>query len=310
MARKMRDIEKKSTDKAEYKVIGGDRVRVSRRKRRNNYSLYYYSAFFVIVITVAILSVTLLFNTEEIEVTGTDLYTSEQITQISGVAIGDNLIRLDPHTAEACVMENLAYVDDIKVLRSFPDKISIKVTQAVAIANIEHEGKYYVVSESGKILEAGLDAPKSGLIVIVGFELQNTEVGDELVSHDELKLSIMDTILKKIEEADMKKIIAVNISDRTDIKLNYDSRINILLGSSLDLEYKLSAVKVIIDTKIAKDFNGVIYYHNNSGGVSVIASDKLSGTLMGEAPDDYSIYEDKGEDENKPLQDQYNQNLQ
>lgn len=309
MAGRMRDIEKKDTDKAEYKVIGGDRVRVSRRKRRNNYSLYYYTAFFVIVITITVLSLTLLFNTSEIVVTGTDLYTYEQITQISGVEIGDNLIRLDTHTAEKCVMDNLSYVDDIKVLRSFPDKITIKVTQAVPMANIEHEGKYYVVSESGKILEAGLSAPKSDLIVVVGYELESTNIGDELSSLDSLKQPIMETILSGVEDTQMKRIVAVDISDRTDIKLNYDNRINILLGSSLDLEYKLNAVKVIIDTKIEKEFNGVIYYHNDSQGVSVIASDKLSGTLKGEAPDDYSIY-DKNENGDIPLQDQYNQGLE
>lgn len=306
----MRDIKKQTTDKAEYKVINGSRVRVGRRKRRNNLTLYYYITFFVIVITVTLLSVTLLFKAKNIEVSGTDLYTDEQIRMICGVEVGDNLIRLDPHTAEKCVLDSLAYVDDIKVLRSFPDKISIKVTQAVPRANIESGGKYYVVSESGKILEADRDTPKSGLVIVVGYDIKSVKLGDKLMSNDDLKDNIMDTILTSVESSDMKEhISAVNITDRTNIKLNYDNRINILLGSSLDLEYKLNAVKVIIDTKINEKFNGVIYYHSDSGGVSVIDSDKLSGSLKNEAPNDYSIFNEDSDDPDVPLQDKYNNTL-
>lgn len=305
----MRDIEKQDFDKSEYKVINGKRVKVGRRRRRNNLTLYYYMAFFVVVITVTVLSVTLLFNASEVVVSGTELYSSEQIRLISGVEQGDNLIRLDTHTAEQCVLDSLSYVDDIKVLRSFPSRISIKVTEAVPKANIEQDGKYYVVSESGKILEAGLDKPMSGLIVIVGYDLKNTKVGDKLVSNDDMKQTITDTIFDSIDRTDMKEhISAMNITDRTNIKLNYDSRINILLGSSLDLEYKLNAVKVIIDTKIQDKFNGVIYYHTDSGGVSVIESDKLSGSLKNEAPADYTVHQ-SGEEGDVPLQDKYHSGL-
>ena len=305
----MRDIEKQNVDKSEYKVINGSRVKVGRRRRRNNLTFYYYMAFFVVVITVTVLSVTLLFNASEVVVSGTELYSSEQIRLISGVEQGDNLIRLDTHTAEQCVLDSLSYVDDIKVLRSFPSRISIKVTEAVPKANIERDDKYYVVSESGKILEAGLDKPMSGLIVIVGYDLKNTKVGDKLVSNDDMKQTITETIFDSIDRTDMKEhISAMNITDRTNIKLNYDSRINILLGSSLDLEYKLNAVKVIIDTKISDKFNGVIYYHTDSGGVSVIESDKLSGSLKNEAPADYTVHQN-GEEGDVPLQDKYHSGL-
>lgn len=302
----MRDIVKKRTENAEYKIINGERVRVARKKRRRNMSAYYVFTFFVVVVTMTVLSLTILFNASEVVVTGTDLYTEEQITKISGVAVGNNLIRLDPDTAEQCIMENLSYVEEVKVLRSFPDRISIKVTQAVPAANIEHEGKFYVVSETGKILEAHLDAPKSGLIIITGFGLTDTEVGDKMLSEDTLKEPILDTILKAVEDFEIKNIIEVNIEDRKNIKLNYDNRINILLGSSLDLDYKLSAIKVILEDKIEKTFNGVIYYHNESSGVSVIATDKLTGWLKNEAPKDYSIYEDE---DDRPLQNIYDNDL-
>ncbi len=304
----MRDIQKKQTDRSEYKVINGDRVKVGRRKRRNKYTLYYYLAFFVVVVTITLLSVTILFNATEIEITGTDLYSAEQIRQISGVEVGDNLIRLDAHTAENCVLNTLSYVEDIKVLRNFPDKISIRVTQAVAQMNIEHGGKYYVISDKGKILEAGLEKPKSGLITVKGFELNRFEIGENAESDDAMKPGIVKTIISTIEQTGMKNIVEINITDRTDIKLNYESRINILLGSSLDLEYKLNAVRITIDSRIEEDFNGVIYYLNDANGVSVIASDKLSGSLIGEAPSDYSKYDDDPNSD-LPLQDQFNNGL-
>lgn len=301
----MRDVVKKKTDNSEYKIINGERVRVARKKRRRNMSAYYVFTFFVVVITMTILSLTIMFNATSVEVSGTDLYTAEQITQISGVSVGNNLIRLDPDTAESCIMENLSYVEEVKVLRSFPNKISIKVTQAVPKANIEHEGKFYVVSETGKILEEALDAPKSGLIIITGFELCDIEKG-QMKSSDDMKQPILDTILDAVNRFEMENIVEVNIKDRTNIKLNYDNRVNVLLGSSLDLDYKMGAVKVLLSEKIQKSFNGVVYYHNESESASVIATDKLTGWLKNEAPKDYSIYEDE---DDRPLQDIYDDNL-
>ncbi len=302
----MRDIVKKKTENAEYKIINGERVRVARKKRRRNMSAYYVFTFFVVVVTMTILSLTIMFNASEVVVTGADLYTEEQITKISGVSVGNNLIRLDTDVAEQCIMENLAYVEDVKVLRSFPNRISIKVTQAVPVANIEQGGKFYVVSETGKILEADLDAPKSGLIIITGFGLIDTKVGDKMLSDDSFKETILDTILSAVENFELENIVEVNIADRKNIKLNYDNRINVLLGSSLDLDYKFSAIKVILEEKIEKDFNGVIYYHNESSGVSVIATDKLTGWLKNEAPKDYSVYD---EEDDRPLQNIYGDDL-
>ena len=308
----MRDVVKKRQDNAEYKIINGERVRVNRKKRRRNMSIYYLMAFAVITISLVVLSVTIMFNANRIEISGNTVYTEEQIVEISGVSTGNNLVRLDTAAAEKRLGETLPYIEEVKVLRKLPDAVTIDIVEAVPIANIEYQGKYYLVSTNGKILEADLEKPHDDLVIVKGFELKTLGLGDEIGSDDSFKFNIFKTITATLERLEFEGISEVDITERTDIGLVYDKRIKILLGSSIDLDYKLTAVKTVMDGKVSDTFKGVVVYHNASSGISVISSDKLTGKLksayIGVSPEN-SVGDTPGVDDDINLQDKYHTGL-
>jgi len=50
----------------------------------------------------------------------------------------------------------------------------------------------------------------------------------------------------------------------------YDGRLEIKLGSSVDMEYKLTYLKAVIDKSITDDYEGTLIYNGADSGISAI----------------------------------------
>lgn len=249
---------------------------VRKRRRKSNMSLYYIMVAIIVAIALYVLTNFVFFRLDEISVTGSTYYARESIVQASTLREGDNLFRTDIKGIEERLNMLMVYADNVKVRRKLPSKIEIIVTEAVPKYNLEQDGVYYVVSESGKILENNLAQPKDGLMIVKGFDIKDTNPNAELKSNDSLKASILTEITQQIEKMHFDKIKSIDIYDRTDIKLNYDDKIEISIGSSLDIPYKLrytSAVLEAVKKTYGEDFEGRLIYHSATSGMSAIAND-------------------------------------
>ena len=75
----------------------------------------------------------------------------------------------------------------------------------------------------------------------------------------------------------------------------YDGRITLELGSSMDLDYKLNYFKSVIDSKLSDDFKGKLVYNGADSGISAIPD---GAGKKDEAKDDSSAA-DKDKDKDK-----------
>lgn len=247
---------------------------VRRKRRKSNMSLYYIMVAVIVVFAFYFLSNFVFFRLDEITITGSTYYSRDNILMASTLREGDNLFRTDIKGIEERLNSMMVYADDVKVRRKLPSKIEITVTEAVPKYNLEQDGKYYVVSESGKILETNLSAPQDGLLIVKGFDIKDTKPNAVLESNDSLKANILSEITAKLESMDFEKIDTIDIYDRTDIKLYYDNRIEISIGSSLDIPYKLRYTRAVLDAvkkTYGDDYEGRLIYHSASSGMSAIA---------------------------------------
>lgn len=265
----MKDVVKSRQDDGEYKLINGQRVKVNRRRRRSNLNSYYALAVIFAAVIVLILCMTVFFNVKTVNIQGVNLYTNEQILAVGGVNSGVNLIRTDTKTVETRLKNTLVYIDDVQVSRKYPSELEIKVTEAVKAAQIEKDGKYYILSESGRILEADVPLDES-LMMIKGFELKSLDPGSTLESKDAFKTKILDQLISEIKKLDFEDINEIDLTDRTDIKMTYDNRIDIRLGSSVDIDYKLTYIKAVIDKSLSDNYEGTLRYNGVNSGISAI----------------------------------------
>lgn len=233
-----------------------DENRKRKRRRKRHTTLY----FFLIVLLVTgigiLLSVTLFFNVKTISVTGDVDYTNEDIIKMSGIKVGDNLIRLDTKRASDGIMLSMVYIESAQIDKQYPGNIEIKVTKCVPTAVMESETGYLVVSASGKILERK-SAGAEDLFMIKGYKTLTEKPGEYISAEDDQVTEIVSEILKECSKYKDHKITSVDVSDKFDIKLIYENRITFKMGNSSDIAYKLNLAGTVLD-KIGKNKKGVM----------------------------------------------------
>lgn len=268
----MKDVIKSNGYKGEYKTINGRRVKVNRKKRRNNMSGYYALAIIFSALVIVVLCMTFFFNytAENVKINGLTLYTKEQIMGIGGISQQGNLVRTDTSLIEKRLSKYLVYIDDVEVKKKYPSTLEINISEAIKAADISFDGKYYVLSTSNKLLECGNTKRNTKIPVVKGIELKDPKQGEKLTATDPMKSKILSSLLEILEQLDFKNITEINLSDRTDITLNYANRIKIYIGSSVDMEYKLKYIKTVIDERLGNNYKGTLKYNGVNSGISAI----------------------------------------
>ncbi|MBE6836657.1 MAG: FtsQ-type POTRA domain-containing protein [Ruminococcus sp.] len=247
-----------------------------RRRRKSNMTIYYVIVAVIVVFAVYFMSNFVFFRISEIEISGATYYENESILYASTVRKGDNLFRTDIKGVEERLSKMMVYADEVKVRRKLPSRLEITVTEAVPKYNLLQDGRYFVVSESGKILENDKIAPHENLLVVEGFEIKDTTPGAKLESEDNLKAKILNELTGNLEKMKFDGILKIDLSDRTDIRLFYKNRIEIRIGSSMDIPYKLRYVNAVIDAvqkSFGYEYEGTLIYHSATSGISAIAKD-------------------------------------
>ena len=261
----MKDVVKSGAVKA------ADGENSNRTKREQGSIVGYCAIAFVFVsLIVLVLCLTVFFKVENVEINGLTLYREDQIMGISGIIKEENLVRTDTALIKKRIEDNLVFVENAEVEKKYPSTLVVNITEAEKAADIVINDKVCVVSKTGRILEMGNSTATGGIPVIRGFELTSQKPGDKLQSKDESKLKIYNDLIKILDSISMEKISEIDLSSRSGITILYDGRITLELGSSVDLDYKLSYFKSVIDSKLSDDFKGRLVYNGADSGISAI----------------------------------------
>lgn len=268
------------------------------RRRRRNMSLYYLTLFLICALIFLVLARTILFNIDEYEVTGNSIYSAEAILDAGNLRQGRNMYGINLKKTEEKIKEKLIYVEDVKLKRKLPDRFIVEVTEATAFACCEYEGsRYAIITKNGRYLETEQLGARAGLIQIKGLELKNVAIGNDFESADETKKTIILELMESIDEVCGGKITAIDITDRTNITMTYDDRIEIDFGSSLDYDYKLRYITAIIEDNLEPDAVGTVIYHSSAAGASFISKEDMELTEQERKAEEEAL-QNTPEDEN------------
>ena len=237
------------------------------RRRRKNMLGYYVLVAVLATGIAASLSVTLLFNVHEVEITGLDgsSYTEEEIVSSSGISRGDNLVRMNTDNIRMDMLDDLLMIDDVKIKKAFPHKVEMDIVPSIEAAYVECSGGYILISENWRIIGQKEKTENKNLIVVKGFECVSSEEKTILSSKDHDKGEILKNILDEIKKQNIEKMVSVDITDKYDIELNYDNRITIKIEKPDDIEYKLKYAYKIITDELRENKNGYLIYRNSLG---------------------------------------------
>ena len=235
------------------------RAAASRKaRRRKRLLLIFYLVTFLIAIGAAVvLSITVLFRINTIQVTGQSRYTEQEIVQMSGIKVGENLFLADTATAKQQIEEKLPYIGRAKVSRRLPAKILITVEEAEISGAVEYGGGYAIVSPEGKVLEITSAIPE-GYSLIEGLDLKSADLGKKIVYEDPEKQEMFTELAQSLAEHGIAPITRMDLTNLYDIVVEYDGRITMEFGLPSDIDFKVRFAKTILSEPDMAEAQGVL----------------------------------------------------
>lgn len=211
----------------------------------------------VVVIIGAVLSLTVLFKTENIEVEGNKYYYDDQIIGFSSVEMQKNIFLAKWGSTPELIQENLPYIESASVDFVIPDTIVIKVKNAVPSYVIKNGNDFLIISSKGRIIDRATENT-SNLPELKCGELKSTKVGEYISFNDDNVIDILNDVAKSLSENNIEKITSIDVTDTANISFVYDGRITIKLGLPDDIDYKLRTAITIINEKLDPNKTGTI----------------------------------------------------
>lgn len=215
-----------------------------------------------VLLSAAVLLLTPPFNIQKIEISGNSTVSSEIIRNASGIYEGQNIFRANLKRAEKNIRAQ-QFVEDVKVRRSLPSKIKIKVTEGVIAAYINYEDNLVGINLAGKTLSFSdkltreWDKP-----VIYGLTVTKSSIGEAAEVEEKKKLEGALRLLESFDEMGvLTKITAINMKTADDVDFRYTNDLKIEFGSFEDYDYKMEWLSKITEI-LGDEPKGVVNMHN------------------------------------------------
>lgn len=251
----MRQIPTDNNRTGGRKAIARRGVTARARRRRRRMILFYLFTFFLVIAAAVILSLTVLFRIDTIQVENTSSYSQEEILEICGIDTGENLFLADVEGAQNRIDEKLPFSGRVSVSRKLPATLVVNIEEPVLSAVFKQDGQYIILSDEEKIVEIS-DTPPEGCPLITGMKLKEPKVGKQAQVEDEKVLNTYKQLTKTLEKCGLSNITEIRMEDIYQMTVVYEDRIRILLGTSNDLETKISAAKKIVEQELDESEKG------------------------------------------------------
>lgn len=208
-----------------------------------------------------------MFNVQEIIVEHNNSIPSDTVKSLSKIELYKNIFLLNkPEVVKN--LEEDPYISEVKVHRSFPNKIKIEVTERKEEYLLQFaEGKYAIIDGQGYIL--GTTNELKELTILSGAETNIEDLvkvkgnKNRLCEADLKKLNMVNSIVQKAKNYEVFSFITkIDISDGDNIKLFLDGEGKIVhLGSCSDLDTRILYMKDILNYE--KGVSGEIFINGN-----------------------------------------------
>lgn len=212
----------------------------NKRKKRNKFRkvLIWFAVAIVLISVMVVLSLTVFFHIESINVNGNERYSAEEILAQCTINAGENLFLADTDSAADRIEQSLPYIYNAEITRKLPSSIEINITEAEPSYYIENGEKGYILLDNRfKVLET--EAEQGSGIFISQAEIKSSIAGQKIEFEDENTGECLEKLAAVITDNHIDEITAIYSNNISDNYVVYDNRINFKLGSCDNAESKI-----------------------------------------------------------------------
>lgn len=239
------------------------KIRYQKQQKQQRLKIQRRRALIGFILAVLLVSVLLfmtpIFNIRSVSVEGNVLVTAEQFQEKLKPLVGQNLFRSGGRKIRN-TLKTIPYINTVDVQkRLFPPSVKVTVTEYTPSAHIKIDGKTLLVNSELRVLT---DTGDSGETVptVTGLAVTDYKLGEFLKTDENEKFDIIKTSLLTFEDTGiLDKVIEINVSDITNIMMNYDNRISVRCGTQLDLERKIRLFReTVMSNSLAENARGTM----------------------------------------------------
>lgn len=230
------------------------------KRRRGKRTLHFALLILFLLAAGAVLSFTVFFKIEAVPVVGTDKYDPGDIAKASGIVIGENLLRIDKDEIQKKLLAQFPYIESVEVRRKLPPAVELSITQAVPVAAISQGEQVVLINREGKVLERGILLVPEEIPLIKGIDATGKQPGAIVADSDAAleKLGMLQRLMDAMDQSGFTQVTNVDLTDRLNIRIIYENRIILELGSEGDLPYKLEFVQFALQNKLGPEERGTL----------------------------------------------------
>ena len=214
--------------------------------RRQRLAGLRFLALVALLALAAFLTKSRVFVLREVEVEGNRAYADSEIAAMAGLTPGESIFNVN----EDAVTRNLSAHSDVKLLDfgvTYPDTVTLMVTERQARAAVNCAGVILIVDEEGHILDRLSSVPE-GSIVVSGMDVAVSAQGRSIESAKAWQLKDMRAVLARMDEQGMLSLIAeLNVADRYNLYLVSNTGVKIVLGDEENIPDKLVWARTVLE---------------------------------------------------------------
>lgn len=182
-----------------------------------------------------------LFGVKSITVVGNTRYDESTIVSISGIMEGQSIFSISERTAEQYILDTFSYVKDVSIDVTLGREVTITLTEYEELGAVYARGKWMVVSREGiglMTMPVESERPLRRLY-LKGAEALSAEVGAQVIGGKDLEIAV--TLVDAMRANGLSGVGVIDLSDRSNIRLNWKNQIDIALGNDSNLNYEIAA---------------------------------------------------------------------
>lgn len=218
------------------------------RRKRKFKKILTLAFLFVVVAGVGLaLILTVFFKINTIQITGEKVYSDKEIMEKIDVETGTNLFRVSQDRVNKKISGELPYIKSVTIERKLPDTLIINVNATKEIAAIENKSGFILIDETGKVLDKDAQMLREGVAIVKGVSIKSAAEGKIISLKNGEMTECFITTLQNIKKSGLNLITSITISKDGEVRLEYDERIVIKLGSTNNIDKKIERAKAALD---------------------------------------------------------------
>lgn len=174
--------------------------RTGRKRRRSRFLLYLF-LFALICAGIYLFLKSDYFLIKDIEVTGNNYYTKQEIIGMGKAKKDVNIIFDSGKNEIQETLEANPFFKEVKIKRRLPSTLQIEVVERPQIAAVEFGDSFIVIDDEGVILRRTDVDPR--VTVITGLTISKMDVGEPIEAEEKETLSTTLRLLKTMSDGDL-----------------------------------------------------------------------------------------------------------